>query len=95
MKKLLALTIALGMLLSCGVSFGASESRHKQDPSKLVIKKRAMKKRIATAGAVTPLQGKFDDFIDKNMNGLDDRREKLIKKAVAAASVDKKEKMEK
>jgi hypothetical protein len=40
--------------------------------------------------AKKPPAKKYDDFIDKNKNGIDDRRENLIKKSPPKKATDKK-----
>jgi hypothetical protein len=88
MKRFLYTLLSLVILFSfCGESF-AVDKKTKKEPSKQKVVKKAKpvakKPPAKNAKAVKPTKGKgkkYDNFIDKNGNGIDDRKEKLVPKA--------------
>ncbi len=93
MRRLLILLLSLALSFSVCLNAGAVDKKSKKNVTKSkVVKKQApvSKKGVAKkttgkkAGVRTkkPIKGKkYDTFIDKNGNGIDDRKEKLVKKA--------------
>ena len=88
MKRLLYTLLSLVILFSfCGESFAVDKKTKKDVTKQKVVKKQipAAKKPPAKTGKVVkPPKGKskkYDNFIDKNNNGIDDRKEKLVPKA--------------
>lgn len=87
MKRLLYTLLSLAMLFSfCGEAFAVDKKTKKDTSKSKVIKqqKPAAKKPPATKpkNVQPPAKGKkYDNFIDKNGNGIDDRKEKLVPKA--------------
>jgi hypothetical protein len=81
MKRLLYIFLSLAMLFSfCGDAFAVNKKTKKDTtkakvvtPKKPVVKKPAVK--------VKGKDKKYDNFIDKNKNGIDDRKEKLVPKS--------------
>ena len=85
MKRVFTLLICTLFLLSCGGSSWAVEKKSKDEKpaSKTEQKKPEAKpadKKPAPPQAKQEPKKKYDDFVDKNKNGIDDRRENLKKK---------------
>lgn len=89
MKRLLYALLSLVILFSfCGDAFAVNKKSKKDATKQKVVKqqKPAVKKPPAkTSKNVKPsTKGKgkkYDSFVDKNNNGIDDRKEKLVPKA--------------
>ena len=87
MKRILYTILSLVILFSfCGNSL-AVDKKTKKDTSKSKVvkqKKPAAKKPVVKTkkDVKPPTKGKkYDNFIDKNKNGIDDRKEKLVPKS--------------
>lgn len=100
MKRLLYALLSLVILFSfCGDSFAVNKKSKKDASKQKVVKqqKPVVKKPLVkpAKNVKPPTKGKgkkYDSFIDKNNNGIDDRKEKLVPKA---AKQDKKKQTKK
>ena len=96
MRKALVATIIISLLLPLGGNLMAVEKKGKKSPAKTVVRtEKQIPAPKAPAEQDKPAkvnQKKYDDFVDKNNNGIDDRKEKLVPKT---AKLDKKKKPEK
>jgi hypothetical protein len=87
--------LSLAGLLTLGLTVGAVDVKEKDStktqttktvppPAKKPVTPPAQStktgKQPAKSGSVQPTQKKYDDFIDNNHNGIDDRKENLVKK---------------
>lgn len=82
-------TVALALVLGWAwlSPLGAVEKKEKKDPTKVqrALKADSLKtKPPALSTGRKPATPKFDSFIDKNKNGIDDRKEQLVPKAPPA-----------
>ena len=96
MKKILTYFVCSIFLISLGGNLSAVEKKDKKSPKKQVVQKKK----------VTPKKGslqfkstrkstsrkRYDTFIDKNKNGIDDRRENLKVKPPAKTKKKEEEK---
>ncbi|MCK4607231.1 MAG: hypothetical protein KAU35_08055 [candidate division Zixibacteria bacterium] len=93
MRNALVAIIVISLLLSLGGNVLAVEKKGKKSPAKVTVtteKQVPARKAPAEQNKTVKVdQKKYDDFIDKNNNGIDDRKEKLVPKA---ARKDKKKK---
>lgn len=89
MKRLLYALLSLAILFSfCGDSFAVNKKSKKDTSKQKIVKQQkpvVKKPTVKTSKTVKPpTKGKgkkYDNFIDKNGNGIDDRKEKLVPKA--------------
>ncbi len=99
MKRIITYLLCGAFLFSVTPNVRAVEKKEKKPVKKQIV----VKKKTATTKSIkivpkgkkkaTILKGKkYDNFIDKNKNGIDDRRERLKKKPAAKASKKKEEK---
>lgn len=88
--------VGLALSLALGMSAGAVDVKQKdttkvlkpktkQTPAKKPVTPPAQPPKsvgqpAGKGGKVQPTQKKYDDFIDNNHNGIDDRKENLVKK---------------
>lgn len=90
MRKLIAFVICLGLFLSTApVSYGVDKT------DKKVQTKKVVKKKATSKTAKKSVKAKYDNFIDKNQNGVDDRKEKLVAKKKAKGQKTDKNKSDK
>ena len=99
MKRFIVLLISMAVLVTFSGDVMAVSKKTKKDTTKTkVIKqeKPKVKKPAAskTAKKVTN-EKKYDNFIDKNNNGIDDRKEKLVPKATTQDKTKKTKKTKK
>ncbi|MFH1373190.1 MAG: hypothetical protein ABII79_05280 [bacterium] len=102
MKKLLVYLVCGVFLVSVGPTGMAVEKKDKKTVKKQVVTK---KEPVTVKSVKVPPKGekksatlkgkKFDSFIDKNKNGIDDRRESLKAKPTAKTATESKKKDEK
>lgn len=90
MRRFITLAVAAVFLLSTAGPTMAVEKKDKKTKQTAKVVKKTVPKKTAVKSTTPPkaLQPKlrptvkkFDNFIDKNKNGIDDRCEKLMKKA--------------
>ncbi len=92
MRRILSYIICGVFLLAMAGPVGAIEKKGKVKPNKVQVKAKkapAPKKKSPTQGNRVSKK-KYDNFVDKNGNGIDDRKEKLKpKKDTKKASASK------
>ncbi len=93
MKRLIIYLVCSAFLISLGGNVMAVEKKDKKPVKKeVVLKNKKSTKKIPLSTTKSKKQvpkKKYDSFIDKNKNGIDDRKENLKQKP--AAKVSKKE----
>lgn len=84
MKRYIPYVVAVGLALSCIGSGWAVEKKEKEKPKQEQVKPKEAPKPappVDDKKAEKPKPPKkYDDFVDKNNNGVDDRKENLKKK---------------
>jgi len=96
MKRLIIYLVCSAFLISLGGNVMAVEKKDKKPIKKEVVLKKNKKstKKIplsTTKSKKRVLKKKYDTFIDKNKNGIDDRKENLKQKPAAKVSKKKEE----
>jgi len=93
MKRLITYLVCSVFLISVSGNVAAVEKKEKKPTKTQVVKKeKALTKKGTTIvpkgekGIVVTKKKKYDSFIDKNKNGIDDRQERLKKKTEAKVS---------
>ena len=91
MKRLLIYLVCAGFLFSLSGQVHAVE-KQKKSKTKVVKKKEASaaKKKATPATRKKAPAKKFDRFVDRNNNGIDDRREHLKQKSAPKRTVQQK-----
>ncbi len=96
MKRFIVLLVSIAVLVAFSGDVLAVNKKTKKDTTKTKVIKQEKPKAKKPAAAKTAKkitkEKKYDNFIDKNNNGIDDRKEKLVPKA---AKQDKTKKAEK
>ena len=96
MRKVLIYALCMAFVVSMNVGLQAVEKKQKETVSKVEKPKEqppktppkvAAKQPVVSGETKTQVKKKYDDFIDNNKNGIDDRRENL-KKTTPPKSVD-------
>ena len=86
MKRLIVYIICSAFLVSFAGNAAAVQKKDKKDVKKQVVQKKPAKKPPVIPKSRATLKGKkYDSFVDRNKNGIDDRREQLKKKPAAKA----------
>lgn len=96
MKRLMTYLLCGFFLISVTGNVAAVEKKEKKTAKKqVVVKKKAVPSKSVKVvpkgkkGTVATTKRKYDNFIDKNKNGIDDRQERLKKKSPAKTSKNK------
>ena len=84
MKRLMTYLLCSFFLISVTGNVAAVEKKEKKPAKTQVVQKKKVPTKKSTK--FVPRRKKYDNFIDKNKNGIDDRRERLKKKAKAKVS---------
>lgn len=84
MKRLMAYLLCGFFLISVTGNVAAVEKKEKKPAKTQVVQKKKVPTKKSTK--FVPRKKKYDNFIDKNKNGIDDRQERLMKKAKAKVS---------
>ena len=82
---------ALFLFSLSGTAFAVEKKVKKADVKKTAVKKETPKKNLKDTKTKQTAKKKYDNFIDKNNNGIDDRKENLKKKTTKKAETKKKE----
>ncbi len=84
MKRLMVYLLCGFFLISVTGNVAAVEKKEKKPAKTQVVQKKKVPTKKSTKFVLK--RKKYDNFIDKNKNGIDDRRERLKKKAKAKVS---------
>jgi len=84
MKRLMAYLLCGLFLISVTGNVVAVEKKEKKPVKTQVVQKKKVPTKKSTK--IVPKRKKYDSFIDKNKNGIDDRQERLKKKTEAKVS---------
>jgi len=84
MKRLMAYLLCGFFLISVTGNVVAVEKKEKKPAKTQVVQKKKVP--IKKSTKIIPKRKKYDNFIDKNKNGIDDRQERLKKKTEAKVS---------
>ncbi|MCP4684301.1 MAG: hypothetical protein GY867_02535 [bacterium] len=98
MKRILTFIFCAAFLVSGGGSAWAvekkskekpkTETEEKKEPAKKEAPKKPAAKKPSPPKKKPETKKKYDDFVDKNKNGIDDRRENLKKKPTEKKKTD-------
>ena len=86
MRRLISYLIVVILMMATIQPAWAVDKKKKEEPKKTTVevkKKQAEKIKAPVISATKGLSKKFDKFVDKNKNGIDDRRENLRTKKIA------------
>jgi hypothetical protein len=93
MKRFIAYLVCSLFLISVSGNVAAVEKKEKKPAKTQVVQKKKVPTTKGTKivpkgkkGTVATKRKKYDSFIDKNKNGIDDRQERLKKKSEAKVS---------
>ena len=93
MKRLMAYLLCGFFLISVTGNVAAVEKKEKKPAKTQVVQKKKVPTKKSAKfipkgkkGTIGAKKKKYDNFIDKNKNGIDDRQERLMKKVKAKAS---------
>ena len=97
MKRFIVLLVSMAVLLAFSGDVMAVSKKTKKDTTKVVKQQKPKVKKPAAPKTVKKVtkEKKYDNFIDKNNNGIDDRKEKLVPKAAKQAKTEKTKKTKK
>lgn len=84
MKRLITYLVCSVFLISVSGNVAAVEKKEKKPVKTQVVQKKKVLTKKGTK--FVPKRKKYDSFIDKNKNGIDDRQERLKKKTEAKVS---------
>ena len=96
MKRIFTYLLTVFLLFAFTGNLAAVEKKEKKTVKKTVVKKTDKKNKSTKSSKstkskkATGSKKKYDTFVDKNKNGIDDRKEKLKKKTTPKKATKKK-----